>query len=142
MIYPASIYTSASFAGSTFTVNVDLPATQTLKGRSSCNKPPMMANCASLSDDGHKGKVQFKSICGILGFQMTGDADKGNFSSVSFKGAGACGAGTLTCTGGVGSALVPNLTMTFANLQQRSIRPPRVTLQSHPGSIQHFRQIL
>ena len=39
MIYPASIYTGSSLAGNTFTVNVNLPATQTLRDRSTCNKP-------------------------------------------------------------------------------------------------------
>ena len=46
MIYPADIFTDADIAGNTFTVHVNLPATQTLKDRNSCNKPPMMANCA------------------------------------------------------------------------------------------------
>ena len=92
----------------------------------------MMANCAPLGS-GSKGTVKFKSICGILGFPVTGDIDKGNFSSVSFKGAGACGAGTLTCAASVGSSLVPNLSMTDGStLKTVTISDTGTTSESTP----------
>ncbi|MBO4263383.1 MAG: hypothetical protein J5871_01730, partial [Bacteroidales bacterium] len=116
MIYPSAVFTSASYSGGTFTVNVNLPAAQTFKDHASCSKLPMMANCPPISAGGQNSvTVRFKSICGVLGFPVTGDLDKGNFASVSFTGAGACGAGTLTCAKGVGNSLAPNLTMTDAS---------------------------
>ena len=100
VVYPASIYVSQVYSGGTnLFVNVNLPSVQTFKDNGSCNKPPMMANITAAQMQNPyttNTTVTFRNLCGILGFSITGDNDKGNYSSISFTGKAACGAGSFT----------------------------------------------
>ena len=118
VVYPASIFVSQVYStGTNLAVNVNLPSVQTFKNNSTCNKPPMMANstAAQMENPYTTGTtVTFRNLCGVLGFSISGDNDKGKYSSISFTGKGACGAGSFTAH----PTNEPLLTMSTASTNQ------------------------